>query len=228
MSSVSIVVFAAKNLDKSQVEGKRIIEVGSCDFNGSTRPLIEFWQPAEYIGVDIIEGRDVDLICSAENLVEKFGKDSFDIVLSFEMLEHTKTWQKAISNMKNVCKPGGAILITTRSLGYPYHGYPNDFWRFEAEDMREIFSDFDIVALEKDDLWPGIFIKAKKPDEFKEINLSKYELYSIVINRKTEKITEQDFQSTYFKRLELKQKLKSIYTQVMFKSGQYVAQLLKL
>jgi SAM-dependent methyltransferase len=142
MPGVSAIVFAAKNLDKSEIKGKRVIDVGSYDFNGSIRPLIESWEPAEYIGVDILDGASVDVVCNADDLVDKFGKESFDVVLSLEMLEHSRNWKRSISNIKNICKPNGIILITTRSYGYPCHGFPNDFWRYELEDMKHIFSDF--------------------------------------------------------------------------------------
>ena len=114
MCHVSCIVFGVKYLSPGDVQGKDIIEVGSYDFNGSLRSIIELWNPRTYIGVDIVAGPGVDLICNAENLMEKFQNNSFDIVISTELLEHVKDFRKVISNLKNICKPDGLIIITTR------------------------------------------------------------------------------------------------------------------
>lgn len=203
MCSPTCIIFGVTNLPKEQVQGKRIIEVGSYDVNGSLRPIVESWNPSEYVGVDIEKGPGVDIICRAEDIVETFGKESFDIVVSTELLEHVEDWKKVISNVKNICKPGGTILITTRSYGYAYHGYPYDFWRFDLSDMRYMFSDCIIEKLERDRLAPGVFIKAEKPKDFVEQNLSDYELYSIIINRRVKEIDEEqvkEFQKKYRRR----------------------------
>lgn len=228
MPGVSTVIFGAKHLDREEIQGKRVIDVGSYDFNGSIRPLVESWQPSEYIGVDLIPGPSVDIVCNADDLVAKFGKESFDVVICLEMLEHSQHYKRSISNLKNICKPQGTILITTRSYGYPCHGFPNDFWRFEARDMEYIFSDCKILSLEKDYQAPGIFIKVQKPVDFVEENLVHYELYSLVTNRHTTKLEEQDFHSNYFKRLGLKQKLRSLAYESILGSGRVVSQLLKI
>lgn len=110
MCDANCIIFGATNLTKAEVEGKKIIEVGSYDVNGSLRPIVENWNPAEYIGVDIEHGPGVDIICPAENLVEKFGINKFDLVISTCALEHIKNWGEAISNIKNICKPNGVIL----------------------------------------------------------------------------------------------------------------------
>lgn len=228
MPGISAVIFIAKNLDQSQIRGKRVIDVGSYDFNGSIRPLIESWNPNEYIGVDILEGPGVDRICNADNLIDTFSSETFDIVLSVEMLEHTKHWQCSISNLKQICKPGGIILLTTRSYGYPCHGFPCDFWRYEKQDMEIIFSDMEILALEKDYQMPGIFVKAKKPFDFREIDLSNYELYSLVVNKRIKKLVDQDFNSNYFKRLALKQNVKNFAQKLFLTSGKAVTNILSI
>lgn len=228
MPGVSAIVFAAQNLDKSEIKGKRVIDVGSYDFNGSIRPLIESWEPAEYIGVDILDGTSVDIVCNADNLVEKFGKESFDVVLSLEMLEHSKNWKRSISNLKNICKPKGIILITTRSYGYPCHGFPNDFWRYELEDMKYIFSDFEILSLENDYQCPGVFLKAMKANEFTEKDLSRYGLYSILVNTKVQDADDVYFNSPYFKRLAAKQKIKEFVYKFILDSGKLVSNLFKI
>lgn len=144
-----------------------MLEVGSKYVNGSVRPLIEkFCSPREYIGIDLERGKFVDLVLPAEDIVKYFGPESFDVVIATELLEHVKDWRIVINNMKQVLKVGGYIYITTRSRGFPYHAYPYDYWRYEIEDMKAIFSDFDIMFLDKDREAPGVFLKARKPESW--------------------------------------------------------------
>jgi len=110
MCNISGVLFGAINLKKEEIEGKRVIKIGSLDVNGSLRPLIESYNPKEYIGIDIVKGPGVDRICKVENLVEEMGQNAFDIVVSIELLEHVKDWRKAISDIKGVCKKEGGII----------------------------------------------------------------------------------------------------------------------
>ena len=184
MCHASCINFGIQNLTEKEIQGKRVIEVGSYNVNGSLRNIIEEMSPAEYIGVDITEGPGVDIICNADDLVKKFGENSFDIVISTEMMEHIRNWREVISNLKKLCKPNGIILITTRSYGFEYHGWPYDFWRYEVEDMKEIFSDCNIQSLEPDNLHSGVFIKAIKPINFVEKNFKDYKLHNIVVNQR--------------------------------------------
>jgi SAM-dependent methyltransferase len=188
--NIAVLEFFIENAQKEEFENKRILEVGSKYVNGSVRPLIEkFFKPREYIGVDIEEGKFVDVVCDAENLVDYFGKETFDVVIATELLEHVKNWRKVVNNIKEVLKPNGYIYITTRSKGFPYHGYPYDFWRYEIEDMKEIFKDFEIIKLEKDPEAYGVFLKARKPKDYTSIiDLSEISLYSIVLGKRTKEI----------------------------------------
>lgn len=87
----------------------------------------------------------------------------------------------AISQMKQVCKPGGLLLISTRSQGFHVHDYPGDFWRFEIEDMKVIFSDCQILRLEKDvETHPGVLLKAAMGERLGANNkLDSLKLYSV-------------------------------------------------
>lgn len=207
MCNAFCILFGAMNLTKEEVERKDVLEVGAHNVNGSLRPLIESWGPSKYVGVDIVQGIGVDKICSAEEILNKYGKESFDIIISTEMLEHVKDWKKAISNFKNVCRKEGTILITTRTKAAEYHAWPYDFWRYDIEDMTEIFSDFIIEKLEYDKFSPGIFLKAKKPVDFIENDLSSIELYSIITESRVKDIDEEiirSFDRKYSMRLMLR------------------------
>ena len=107
---VSVLEFFIENTESDEFEGKRVIEVGSKYVNGSVRLLIEkFLKPKEYIGVDLEKGKFVDVVLDAEKLVDYFGKESFDIVVSTELLEHVTDWRSVINNMKEILKKDGYI-----------------------------------------------------------------------------------------------------------------------
>ena len=191
MCNISGIIFGTSNLSRQEVEGKRILEVGSLDVNGSLRQFIESLDPQEYLGVDIEKGKGVDEICEVGKLHEKFGKDAFDIVIATELLEHVQNWREGIRNIKAVCKQNGIILITTRSKGFQYHAWPDDYWRYEIEDLEKIFSDCEIIKLKKDPREPGVFIKVRKPLDFQENDLEDIELYNIVTGKKQKELSKE-------------------------------------
>jgi hypothetical protein len=94
-----------------------------------------------------------------------------------------------VSNLKNLLKPDGVLVVTTRSIGFPFHGWPFDFWRYEADDMRTIFSDLSIEGLEKDAEAPGIFMKARKRSPFVENDLRNHWLFSIIRLKRCKEIS---------------------------------------
>jgi SAM-dependent methyltransferase len=140
--------FIRRSLASGDIAGRRVLEVGSFDVNGSPRPLVEAHKPASYLGIDIVDGPGVDKICPAERIVEEFGPDSFDVIISTEMMEHVRDWRLILSNMKRSLAPDGLLVVTTRSFGFPQHDYPADYWRYELSDMRILFGDLTIERLE--------------------------------------------------------------------------------
>ena len=189
MCDENCLAWGIDNISLKEINSKRILEVGSLDVNGTLRDGIERMDPSEYIGVDIMEGRGVDIICKAENLVEKFGEESFDFVLSTCMLEHILDWKTCVSNIKRVCKKGGIILIIVPSM-YPYHEYPNDYWRFKKDDIIRIFREFEILKLDhdyeiqidekgKEVPLSLVYFKGRKSKYFIEANLSNYEVEKV-------------------------------------------------
>lgn len=174
----SVIDFGTKHLTSEVVFDARVLEIGSFNVNGSLRPHVMKLSPASYIGIDLQPGDGVDLIADACNpedaVLGSIG--THDLVISTEMLEHARDWRAAVETMKRMVGPGGAILLTTRSLGFARHyEHPGDYWRFSVEQMREIFSDFEIAALEPDPGGsgggPGVFLLARKPIGYAPNNL---------------------------------------------------------
>jgi SAM-dependent methyltransferase len=192
MCNRAVIRFIEDSLDRADVAGKDILEVGSLDVNGSVRPYLESLEPRKYVGVDIAEGPRVDEICDVSDLVSRYGEGAFDIVVSTELVEHVRDWRGAFSNMKHVVRPGGLLLITTRSFGTRVHGYPYDFWRYEPSDMERIFADFAIDRLDADDLAPGVFVKARRPEMWAPADLSEIALYSVVTKSRTVDVTSRE------------------------------------
>jgi len=57
-------------------------------------------------------------VLPAERLVDYFGPESFDVVVSTEVVEHVLDWRLVINNMKVVLRRGGFIYLTTRSRAF--------------------------------------------------------------------------------------------------------------
>jgi SAM-dependent methyltransferase len=180
MCNQACLAYGERQLGDADIRGRRVIEVGARNVNGSLRGYVEGFAPAEYIGVDIEAGPGVDQVCNAEELVSRFGAERFDLVICTEMLEHVRDWRVVISNLKRLVAPGGVLLVTTRSIGFPYHAFPWDFWRYENDDMRAIFSDLEIENVESDPTAPGVFMTARRGSRLVENDLSGFELYSMV------------------------------------------------
>ncbi len=201
MCTQSSLEWGKQNLIKKDVEGKRVIEVGSYDVNGNFRSIVAPLNPIEYVGTDMRSGPGVDIECPAESLVNRFGPESFDIVISTSTLEHIRNWKQVISNIKSICKLGGIVIITAPS-NFPFHAFPNDFWRYTPADFENIFSDFNLLVLEEDPKPPSlVYLKAQKPKSFVENDLSDYRLYSIIAGKRIKEIHTRDFFTLRFMHL---------------------------
>jgi SAM-dependent methyltransferase len=180
MSHKTVRDFIDINLSVGEVENRDVLEVGSRDINGEVRGVIGKKSPKSFMGVDMIAGPGVDRVCNIYDLVNTFGLGTFDLVVTTETFEHVKDWRNGVRNIKGVLREGGTLLLTTRSFGMDYHGYPNDFWRYQKEDMKDIFGDFETIKLEDDPTLPGVFLKCKKPSSWKENDLSEVRLFSVL------------------------------------------------
>ena len=94
---------------------KKVLEIGSLNINGSVR---QFFNNCNYLGVDIGEGKDVDMVCKGHEL--PFPNLSFDTVISCECLEHDVHWQKTFQKMCELSKD--LVIMSCATTGRPKHG----------------------------------------------------------------------------------------------------------
>lgn len=100
-----------------QFVNKKVLEVGSLDINGSVR---QFFENCDYIGIDVGEGRGVDLVVAGQEY--DAPDNSYDTVISCECLEHNPFWMETFINMHRLCKPGGLVVMTCATTGRAEHG----------------------------------------------------------------------------------------------------------
>lgn len=146
--------------------GPRVLDIGSLDINGNNRYLFHNYS---YIGVDIGEGPNVDVVKRGHEYTDS---EPFDIVISSECFEHDEFWDKTIENAIKLLKPGGLLLFSCATTGRPEHGtrrtsphdspftsqIDNDYYmNLTEEDVRNkipieaVFEDSEFISRET---WP--------------------------------------------------------------------------
>lgn len=96
---------------------KKVLEVGSLDINGSVRSM---FVDCDYIGIDVADGKGVDLVVNGENL--SGDANSMDVVISCECFEHNPEYDKTLLNMVRLLKRDGLMIMTCATYGRGQHG----------------------------------------------------------------------------------------------------------
>jgi hypothetical protein len=146
---------------KDNIEDKKILDIGSYSVNGSVRPIFE---KGQYIGVDMEQGPNVDVVANANNL--PFKNNEIDIIVSISCFEHDDMFWVTFLEMCRVINDGGYIYINAPSNG-PYHGHPGDNWRFYLDSWKALekwskLNGYDIELIES-------FIDNKLPKRSGEV-----------------------------------------------------------
>lgn len=117
--NVSIIDFGSRKVGK-QPTYKDIIPIG-----------------IDYIGVDLVEGNNVDTVCYPGWELKYYNY--FDLAISGQMLEHTPNPIQTIRCMYKVLRIGGRVAIIAPSAGHP-HCRP-DYWRILPDGMERLLKD---------------------------------------------------------------------------------------
>ena len=131
-----------KSFMTEHFEDKVVLDCGSLDINGSNRYLFD---RCEYIGVDLGNGDNVDIVSPIHEL--DFSDETFDTIISTECFEHDKHFVDSLKNIVRMLKPDGLFLFTCATTGRHEHGttrtspqdapFTNDYYRNLTEaDIR--------------------------------------------------------------------------------------------
>jgi SAM-dependent methyltransferase len=105
---------------------------------------------ARYIGIDIENADKFDyynpekIAFDGENI--PFEEDSFDNIISTEVLEHIENPEKIVKEMYRVLKPGGEVIVTV-PWSARVHFEPFDFCRYTPFKLEKLFSVFQSVTI---------------------------------------------------------------------------------
>ncbi len=77
-----------------------------------------------------------------------FENETFDTVLSVEVLEHTPEPQLLVSEMARVLKRGGTLIVSA-PFSFRLHEEPHDYFRYTPHGMREMLARAGMSAVEQ-------------------------------------------------------------------------------
>ena len=122
-----------------------IADIGSWgDWN--YQPLF-WWQTWKYTGYDRQPGANVQVVLQGEYDWPNVPKESFDVVISGQTLEHVRHPWLFMKSIAAIMKPG-ALCCIIAPYEWDYHAYPIDCWRVFPDGMRAVMEWADLTVLE--------------------------------------------------------------------------------
>lgn len=151
------------------MDGKHVVEFGSRNVNGSVRP--HFAGAASYIGVDAVEGPDVDVVRKVQGLRADTFEHPVDVVVCCELLEHESEPKSIIAAAHRILTPGGVLILTAAGPGREPHGIDGGavgkehYANIEPDDLRAWLDGWDGVTIEEDQAAHDVYAVAVKRAE---------------------------------------------------------------
>jgi len=188
----------------------KILDIGSQevdgDANGSYRHIFE--KPKwKYIGADVVNGKNVDIVLKKPYQWKNIKSKSFDVVVCGQMLEHDEFFWLTMLEIKRIMKPGGICCIIAPSGG-PEHRYPVDCYRFYPDGLRAVARYAGLETLEAyaqwnaelypdmDADWRDCILICRRPRETGIQQLS-FALRHWLLNVGSKSVAEVDYGNTY-------------------------------
>ena len=115
-----------------------VVEIGARARSGVTRRHL-IPGKHKYLGVDIRDGENVDLVLDAHQLSRQINPISVDALFCFSVFEHLAMPWKVALEINKILKVGGVGFIMTHQ-SWPVHDAPWDYWRFADQSWKALFN----------------------------------------------------------------------------------------
>lgn len=121
---------------------------------GSKPYLDHFIKSTSYVGLEyespILQEKKLNVEFTYDGKIFPFQDNSFDSVVSFQVLEHVFEPDVFINEIKRVLKPNGRLLITVPFF-WDEHEQPYDYARYTSFGLKYIFEkkDFNVLYQSK-------------------------------------------------------------------------------
>lgn len=157
-----------KHLLLSSSAHMRVLDVGSMDAQGGqygTYRKLFSGNAYTYVGLDIEEGPNVDLV--VEEHYSWGIEGEYDVVISGQCLEHVEYPWLTMEQIALALKPGGLHFNIVPSTG-PVHRFPIDTYRYHPDGMRAlaVWAGLEVVEIQSriDSIWNNTVLVARRPN----------------------------------------------------------------
>ena len=119
------------------------------DYGCATMPYRYMFPPTvDYVGADLPGNPDAHVDLNPDATVPA-DDESFDAVISTQVLEHVSDPALYLSECFRVLRPGGRMLVSTHGV-FAYHPDPVDYWRWTCAGLqRQVeLAGFEVVRFE--------------------------------------------------------------------------------
>ena len=140
MACISTNIQLANLLKQENIRGKSFLELGYVRDDG----VLDFKEilcedDVAFYRTNVKSDENIDFIWDLHKPIPgDIPVNKFDFVLCSSVMEHVaKPWDAA-RNIENILKPNGKLFWTTPWV-QRIHGYPNDYWRYTPNGVKELF-----------------------------------------------------------------------------------------
>ncbi|MCZ6674480.1 MAG: hypothetical protein O7C75_16255 [Verrucomicrobia bacterium] len=168
---------------ESRDESLTLVEIGSRARSGNTfRDRIPGRH--QFVGVDLMEGTNVDVVADAHSLSLQIEHNSIDAVFGVSVFEHLAMPWKVAIELNTIMRMGARGMFVTHQA-WPLHDDPFDFWRYSKDSWHAIFnrsSGFKIIEAAIGDR-AQIFAELQTQDTFFPSDCFCYLVSSVLIEK---------------------------------------------
>jgi SAM-dependent methyltransferase len=123
----------------------RVLEIGPDAFPSSYAMLVN--EPSIIWDTTDISDRGSMTYPNAGEYSFPVPDDSYDIVMSGQVIEHVRKIWIWVRELERVCKKGGHVIIIN-PVSWPFHRVPVDCWRIYPDGMKALLEDTSLRIVE--------------------------------------------------------------------------------